>query len=174
MPATTRLISGDDAERLATLQRSGRLFFAPWDPVRADLYFTVAGQRTEVESALDRHRRGEALPHVILDEDAQVVGRITFSGITYGPFQSCSMGYWVAPESNGHGFATDAVRAMTGLAFEGLGLHRVQAETLIPNTRSQRVLERVGFARYGTAPQYLKIEGRWQDHLMYQLLADRS
>ena len=172
MPATTRLISVTDVERLAGLQLTGRLFFAPWDPVRADPFFTVAGQQAEVEKALAWHSRGEALPHVILDEDSQVVGRITFSGITYGAFQSCNMGYWVAQESNGHGYATDAVRAMTALAFEELGLHRVQAETLIPNVRSQRVLERAGFARYGSAPQYLKIAGRWQDHLMYQLLAD--
>ena len=172
MTSTTRLISINDVERLAELQVTGRLFFAPWDPVRADPYFTVAGQQDEVENALARHGRGESLPHVILDEDLQVVGRITLSGITYGPFQSCSIGYWVAPESNGQGFATDAVRAMSSLAFKDLGLHRVQAETLIPNARSQRVLESVGFVRYGTAPKYLKIAGRWQDHLMYQLLAE--
>ena len=172
MPATTRLISVNDVERLADLQLTGRPFFAPWDPVRTDPYFTVAGQQADVENALARHSRGEALPHVILDEDSQVVGRITFSGITYGAFQSCNMGYWVAQESNGRGFATDAVQAMTALAFNELGLHRVQAETLIPTARSQRVLERVGFVRYGTAPEYLKIAGRWQDHLMYQLLTD--
>lgn len=109
---------------------------------------------------------------MILDEDSQVVGRITFGGITYGALQSCNMGYWVTQESNGRGYATDAVRAMTALACKDLGLHRVQAETLIPSARSQRVLEHVGFVRYGTAPEYLTIAGRWQDHLMYQLLTD--
>ena len=67
----------------------------------------------------------------------------------------------------------EAVRRMTALAFDELGLHRVQAETLVHNTRSQQVLHRVGFTRYGLAPQYLKIAGRWQDHVMYQLLTDR-
>ena len=172
MLATTRVVSVNDMERLADLQLTGRPFFAPWDLVRADSYFTAAGQQAEVENALARHSRGEAVPHMILDEDSQVAGRITFSGITYGAFQSCKMGYWVAQESNGRGYATDATRAMTALAFNKLGLHRVQAETLIPNARSQRVLERVGFVRYGTALKYLRIAGRWQDHLMYQLLTD--
>jgi ribosomal-protein-alanine N-acetyltransferase len=36
---------------------------------------------------------------------------------------------------------------------------------------SQRVLERNGFVRYGLAPAYLEIAGRWQDHVMYQALA---
>jgi len=35
---------------------------------------------------------------------------------------------------------------------------------------SQRVLARNGFVRYGTAPQYLRIAGRWQDHAMFQAL----
>jgi [ribosomal protein S5]-alanine N-acetyltransferase len=35
---------------------------------------------------------------------------------------------------------------------------------------SQRILLRTGFAQYGMAPKYLKIAGRWQDHLMFQLL----
>ena len=155
---------------LRRLQLSGRAFFEPWDPIRDDAHFTVEGQRAEVERALGRYGDGEALPHVILDEHAQVVGRITFSGITRGAFQSCSMSYWVAPDYNGRGYAHDAARLMTTLAFSDLGLHRVQAETLPHNTRSQRVLQDVGFTRYGLAAQYLKIAGKWQDHVMYQLL----
>jgi ribosomal-protein-alanine N-acetyltransferase len=56
------------------------------------------------------------------------------------------------------------------VAFDELRLHRIQAETLPHNVRSQRVLERNGFARIGLAPEYLSIGGRWQDHIMYQLL----
>lgn len=63
---------------------------------------------------------------------------------------------------------------MTTLAFGEMGLHRVQAETLPHNIRSQHVLEDVGFRRYGFAAQYLKIAGKWQDHVMYQLLANHS
>ena len=61
---------------------------------------------------------------------------------------------------------------MTALGFNELGPHRVQAETLIPNARSQRVLERVGFVRDGTAPEYPKITGRGHDPLMCQLRTD--
>ena len=51
-----------------------------------------------------------------------------------------------------------------------LGLHRVQAETVLANVASQRVLDRAGFERYGLAPGHLRIAGRWQDHLMFQRL----
>ena len=49
------------------------------------------------------------------------------------------------------------------VAFGELGLHRLQAETLLDNVASQKVLERNGFVRIGMAPTYLKIAGRWQD-----------
>ncbi|MFD4422305.1 GNAT family N-acetyltransferase [Agromyces sp. NPDC058484] len=172
MAATTRLLSIDDAPRLAQLQADGREFFAPWDPVRENSHYTTEGQAEVIRRVRADHGRGVALPQVILDEAGDVVGRVTLNGIVRGPFQSCSVGYWVAPEANGRGYATDALRAITALAFGDLGLHRVQAETLRHNQWSQRVLARVGFRPIGMAPRYLKIAGEWQDHDLFQLLVE--
>lgn len=72
---------------------SGPHLFEPWEPIRDEAYFTVEGQEAEVERPLAQYRDREALPHVIIDECEQVVGRVTFSGITHGAFQSCSIGY---------------------------------------------------------------------------------
>ncbi len=168
--SATRLLVLDDASALAELLVANRDFLAPWEPVRPDDYFTVDGQRAVVTAALDRHARGMTLPHAILDEAGQVVGRITLSEITLGPLQSGSLGYWVDSAANGRGLATAAVREMVRLAFDELGLHRVEASTLLHNNGSRRVLERNGFVRYGVAPQYLNIAGSWQDHALYQVL----
>ncbi len=46
----------------------------------------------------------------------------------------------------------------------------MEAGTLVHNLGSQRVLERNGFVRFGLAPQYLRIAGRWQDHVLFQVL----
>ncbi len=168
--SVTRLLTIEDAPALASLARANREFLAPWDPRHREEYFTAGGQREVVRNALSGHRQGSGLPHGILDETGRLVGRITLSGIVRGPFQSCSMGYWVAADHNGRGLATAAVREMIGVTFGELGLHRIQAETLPHNTASQRVLERNGFVRFGLAPGYLAIAGRWQDHILYQLL----
>jgi ribosomal-protein-alanine N-acetyltransferase len=61
---------------------------------------------------------------------------------------------------------------MLGRAFGELGLHRVQAGTLVHNHGSRRVLQRNGFARFGLAERYLRIAGEWQDHVLWQRLAD--
>jgi [ribosomal protein S5]-alanine N-acetyltransferase len=166
----TRLVTPGDAPVLAELLRINRDFLAPWDPVRNDSYFTVDGQRAVIRTARAEHEQGRCLPHVILDEAGLVAGRITLSGIVRGPFQSCSMGFWLDEARGGRGLAGAAVRHIVQVAFGELGLHRIQAESLPRNLRSQRVLERAGFVRFGMAPAYLKIAGRWQDHIMWQLL----
>jgi len=167
-----RLIKPADATALATLLRANREFLAPWEPLRDDGYFTETGQRADIEQALERHQSGNALPCVILGEDGAVVGRITLNGIVRGAFQSCSVGYWVSAAAGGRGLATAALRDIKTTAFGELGLHRIQAETLPHNAASQQVLERNGFARIGFAPRYLKIAGRWQDFVLYQVISD--
>jgi ribosomal-protein-alanine N-acetyltransferase len=166
----TRLITLDDVPALAVLVRANREFFAPWEPLREETFFSVDGQRSVVQAALKAREQGTTLPHVILDEAGNVVGRITLNEIVRGPLQSCSLGYSLSATENGRGLATAAVRDIVRLAFEELKLHRIQAGTLPHNDRSQRVLERSGFIRYGLAPGYLKIAGSWQDNVLYQLL----
>jgi [ribosomal protein S5]-alanine N-acetyltransferase len=163
-----RLITLEDAPVLAELQRVNRAFLAPFDPARSDEYFTEAGQRAAIEQALTEYQQGRNLPQVILDDGAGIVGRITLNGIVRGAFLSCSVGYWVSQSVTGRGVATAALREVIRVAFGELGLHRIQAETLLDNVASQRVLERAGFARIGMAPEYLRIAGRWQDCILYQ------
>ncbi|NES16504.1 MULTISPECIES: GNAT family N-acetyltransferase [Micromonospora] len=166
----TRLITPEDAPALAELLRVNREFLAPWEPVRSEDYFTAGGQHAVIRGDLQQYELGSKLPHVILDDVGRVIGRITLSGIVRGPFQSCALGYWVSAGHNGRGFATRAVGEIVRVAFEELGLHRVQAETLLHNGGSQWVLRRNGFVPFGIAPEYLHIAGRWQDHVMYQVV----
>ena len=166
----TRLISVDHVPLLTRLERANREFFAPWSPIREEDFYSESGQKTVIADLLDRHRQGTVLPHVILDDQGQVVGRITVSGIVRGPLLSGNVGYWVNAADNGRGFATRAVTEIKRVAFDELGLHRLQAESLVENLASQRVLDRNGFHQFGLAPAYLRIAGRWQDCRMYEVL----
>ena len=166
----TRLVSLDDAEALAGLYRANREFLAPWSPARPDAYFTAQAQRAIVAKELDAYAREAMRPMVILDGGGQLAGRIHLNGITRGAFQSASVGYWVAQACNGRGLASAAVAEVIEIAFKDLGLHRLQAETLLYNVPSQRVLIRNGFKPFGVAPSYIQIAGEWQDHIVFQLL----
>ena len=168
VPAT-RLVRVDDASRLAGLLRDNRDFLAPWEPIRPEAFFTAEGQRRVIEDALTGYGRGVTIPRVIISED-HIVGRITLSNVVRGAFLSGNLGYWVAADHNGRGLATAAVGEIREAAFGRLGLHRIEAGTLPHNVASQRVLQRNGFERIGLARNYLRIAGRWEDHVIYQVL----
>jgi ribosomal-protein-alanine N-acetyltransferase len=159
-----------DVEMLASLYVENRQFLAPWQPRRPDGYFTEGGQREAVGAALAQQSSGSAVRLAILDPEGALVGTITLASIIRGAFQSCSVGYWLAERAQGRGLATAALREAAHVAFTDLQLHRIQAETLTHNVRSQRVLERLGFHRYGVAPSYMHIAGEWQENVLYQLL----
>ena len=167
---STRLLDPADALPLLEIAREDADFFAPWEPAHDDSWLTEATQLAVIEEKLELHRLGLAVPHVVLDDEGAVIGRITLNNVVRGAFQSCSVGYFVRSAANGRGHATAAVRRMLAIAFGELGLHRVEAGTLVHNVRSQRVLENNGFVRFGLAPQYLRIQGRWQDHVLFQVI----
>lgn len=171
MTVTTRLVTRDDVPALVDLLRANRDFLAPWEPLRTNDFFTAEYQCTAIAGLLEQYEMGAMVPHVILDE-GDIVGRITLNNVVRGPLQSAKLGSWVASAANGRGVATAAVAAIVRVAFDELKLHRIAAATLLHNIRSQRVLERSGFVRFGVAPRYLQIAGEYQDHALYQRLAD--
>ena len=166
-----RQLEATDAEALADLVQRDRSFLEPWEPVRPDSYFTLAGQRDATSDALALQAAGRGHSWVILDETGSVAGRINLNNIVRGPFQSASVGYWLSQDAGGRGLATRAVVEVTDVAFGLLGLHRLEAGTIPENHRSQAVLLRAGFERFGYAVAYLNIAGRWRDHLLFQRIS---
>jgi [ribosomal protein S5]-alanine N-acetyltransferase len=157
------LVPGDAAE-LAALVVENRAFLAPFEPEREQRFYTVDGQREWIANDALR-------AFAILDGD-RIAGTVTMSNIVRGPLQSANLGYWVAERLGGRGLATAAVGEAADVAFGELGLHRLEAGTLVDNVPSQRVLEKNGFEPIGLARRYLRIAGEWRDHLLFQRTAD--
>jgi ribosomal-protein-alanine N-acetyltransferase len=170
----TRLVSLDDAGPVARLVTQNREYLAPWSPVQAEAYFTESGQREVLRRDLSVYERGGMLPLAIVDAAGAVCGRINLNSIIRGAFQSASVGYWVSESHAGHGLASAAVADAVRIGFGDLGLHRLEAGTLLHNTPSQRVLTRNGFRPFAIAEAYLSIAGKWQDHILFQLLNSAS
>jgi ribosomal-protein-alanine N-acetyltransferase len=70
------------------------------------------------------------------------------------------------------GYMSESLLALLPFAFERLGLHRVEAACLPHNQASRGLLRKIGFHEEGFARQYLRINGTWQDHVLYALLRD--
>lgn len=162
-----RVLHRSDAARLAEAYQRNREHLAPWEPLRAEEFFTAEGQAASIESKLGLFIAGSDVPWILMD-GARVVGVMNLSGIVRGPFLSAHLGYWVDKEMTGRGIGSAALEFAVQTARTELGLHRLQAATLPHNAASQKILKRAGFEEIGLAAEYLRIAGSWQDHVLFQ------
>ncbi len=164
-----RLLRPEDSSLLANAYLRNRDHLAPWEPDRQEEFFTEQFQVEDIERRLALAATGEAFP-LALVSNGRLVGRFNLAGISRGPFQSAGLGYWIDKDYQGRGLSSAAVSAIVQVARTTLGLHRIEASTLIHNVASQQVLIKNGFHQIGMAPHYLRIAGTWQDHNLYQVL----
>ena len=85
-------------------------------------------------------------------------------------FHDADIGYELAPDEWGHGYATEAARAILRFGFEELGLHRISAETVGDNTASARVLQKLGLTLEGRLRDKQYYKGRYWDVLLYGMI----
>lgn len=161
-----------DGAALARAYAANREHLAPWDPERSPDFFTPEWQEQHARQCVDDAAAGRSIRFVIVDDDGEVRGRVNLNNIVRGAFWSADLGYWVDATRLHRGLASHAVARIIEHARDEVGLHRLQAATLLHNIGSQRVLASNGFERIGMAPKYLRIAGEWQDHLLFQRLLE--
>jgi [ribosomal protein S5]-alanine N-acetyltransferase len=155
----------------AELRANSRDFLMPWEPLWAPDELSRASFRRRVRHYMRDLREDVGYALFIYDVHTnELVGGLTLCNVRRGVTQSCTLGYWVGAKYSNQGYMTAAVRAVVPFVFDSLELHRLEAACLPTNTASMRLLERAGFQREGLARRYLRINGVWQDHLLYALL----
>lgn len=161
--------SRDWAPEIAGFYIRNRDFLAPFEPDRPEAFFTVEGQRKELEEEEEDIRVGRGLRLYLAEKDdpMRICGMVGLNNIVWGSAQSCSLGYKIDRELQGRGYGTQALRRAIEIAFQVLKLHRAEANIMPRNVASIRVAEKCGMEREGLARQYLEIHGRWEDHLRY-------
>jgi RimJ/RimL family protein N-acetyltransferase len=82
------------------------------------------------------------------------------------------IGYVFNPDFAGHGYATEAARAVLRLGFEDLGLHRIVARLDERNEASARVARRLGMRQEARLVDNEIFKGEWSTELQFALLAD--
>jgi RimJ/RimL family protein N-acetyltransferase len=111
---------------------------------------------------------GIAASYVVFAAD-RPVGRVWFdvAGTT------ATMGWWQRSTATGHGYATEAVRAMSNLAFD-FGIERIEAHTDPDNAPSRALAERAGFVLEEIRPDaHDRPDGVRRPECIYVLLSDR-
>ena len=105
-------------------------------------------------------------------EDDLPVGVLNLSEIVRGAFNSAYLGYYALAPHAGKGYMTEALALLLDAAYRDVRLHRVEVNVQPANKRSIRLVERIGFMREGYSRRYVKIAGRWRDHVRFAMLAE--
>jgi [ribosomal protein S5]-alanine N-acetyltransferase len=164
-----------DYEAWASLRASSRNFLTPWEPSWPPDALSRASFRARVSRYAEDWRTDQAYNLLIFARDETLLGGIGLSNIRRGVSETASLGYWVGEAFAGQRYMTEALPLVLDFAFDRLGLHRVEAACLPNNTPSRSLLRRAGFRQEGYAREYLCIEGKWQDHLLFAILrGDRN
>ena len=101
-------------------------------------------------------------------EDGLVIGLV---GLIRRDHRQGEMGWALAAEYRGQGYATEAARALMAYGFSALGLHRIHADTNSDNLASRRIMERLGMRQEAQLRDAVYEQGRWLDRCIYGILA---
>jgi [ribosomal protein S5]-alanine N-acetyltransferase len=157
--------SAADAEEFIAAARESTSLQHPWvsapDSDERYVAFLSRAAREDQGSYLVRHSECGAL-----------VGYVNINNIVAGALRSGYLGYAAFASHAGRGLMTTGLRAVVTDAFASLGLHRLEANIQPDNTRSLRLVQRLGFRREGFSPRYLMIDGEWRDHERWAVLAE--
>jgi ribosomal-protein-alanine N-acetyltransferase len=161
-----RPFTSADADALFALHSNAHVLrfwdSPPWsDEARAERFIAACRQMAEEGSG--------ARLAMETGSDGAFIGWCSLS--RWNPdYRSASMGYCLDEAAWGHGYATEAARALLHWAYQTLDLNRVQAETDTRNLASARVLEKLGFQREGTLREDCVVNGDVSDSWVYGLL----
>ena len=157
-----------DFQAWAALRHRSQDFLQPWEPTwpSDDLTRPAFRRRLALYQRDQDLGQGHAF-FVFRTNDNVLLGGVTLRNILRGVAQTGTLGYWVGEPHARRGYTLEAVNAVTRFAFGRLGLHRLEAACCPDNDASRRLLLKAGFDLEGRAKGYLKIDGRWRDHLLF-------
>lgn len=161
---------------------SKRLILRPFSQVDAERVAKLAGDKViaemtaniphpyEVSDAQNWIATHEALFSsgngvvyaIVLKETSELIGTVSFPTLENG---LGILGYWLGVPYWGHGYTTEASKALISFAKEHYGLIKLQVMHLVENERSKSVIAKLGVKYIGN--EVNRLQGRKREVCVY-------
>jgi len=145
-----------------------------WKEGRTYTFMIFLKEDSETSFAQFGQRALPTMPQNAAGETQRFVGGITLSHVERNAAQKGQLGYWIGQPYARKGLMTRATKLVTTFAFETLMLHRLEANCMPNNEPSKQLLKKIGFEEEGLAKSYLRINGTWEDHLLWSKINPHS
>ncbi len=170
-----RMVRREDAFALLNYFKRNKDFFEPWEPKRSD-QFNEASFWFEQLALRELQQLEKTASYWVAENpyDGHIVAHCSLTNVIRGPFQAAYMGYGIDEKYQGKGLMKALCVDVIGYAFNELKLNRIMANHMPANKRSENLLKSLGFVKEGYAERYLKINGKWEDHVLTALINPSS
>lgn len=168
------LVEETDAESYHPLMADGRLTrHLAWAP-HADVHQTTAVLRSLVAA-----RKADRGVHwAVRTQDGELAGLVSLIDLRYRHLtwrlDRGELAYWIRPECQGRGFATEASEAVVEMGFTLVRLHKLLVAHAVGNPASGAVARRLGFSLVGTYQDAFKKDDTWHDLVYYERRAEEQ
>ena len=115
------------------------------------------------------HPRTKFQLAVVLKSSHQLIGNCGVRMASADAHQA-DIGFELSSQHWGHGYGTEAARAMVHFGFMERHLHRIWSRCIADNVGSVRVLEKLGMQLEGRLRENEYFKGRWWDTLLFAIL----
>jgi ribosomal-protein-serine acetyltransferase len=161
-----RTYTPDDAQTLYDLIDANREHLRPW-MIWEHTTTSVDDTREYIErslaDAVDLEGNGIWL-------DGELIGGVGLSIDLLG--NAGEIGYWIARPHQGKGIITRVCERFFDVAFDELGLHRMELQAASGNARSRAVAGRLGMRQEGVARDGIRIADGYLDSVGFGILED--
>jgi ribosomal-protein-serine acetyltransferase len=162
------LLEPGHALELFKLVDSNRTHLREWLPFVDDYRSAVAA--TQFITRNRDEKGGRTTVAMGIWERESLAGVLTYDCIDWTD-RAALIGFWLGKSFQGRGIMTRSCGALIDLAFERLGLNRVEISCALENRRCRLVPERLGFKQEGVSRQSEWLYDHFVDTVSYGMLA---
>ena len=152
-----------------TIRESSKDFLTPWEPTWYTGEHSLKRYLKLLKIYSQKRKNHTQLSYFIFNGGNELLGGINVFNIKKGVSQSCTIGYWIGEAYSNQGYMTKSLLILLDYLFNDFNFNRVEAACVPNNIPSKSLLKRLGFDEEGYAKDYLRINGRWEDHILFSL-----
>ncbi len=158
----------DDSRLYQLMSQEDITTFLSWDA-----HQSIETTRAVISGLIESQNAEKGYHWCIYHQDA-IIGLVSLIDvrrkIRTWTLNRAEVSYWISPNFQGQGFATEATQAVLEFGFSKLSLHKIIIAHAVANGASKRICEKLGFEKYAHEHDAFKKEGQWHDLVWYEII----
>ena len=166
------ILHPNEADKVLSFYENNKEHFEPWEPERDPNFYTLSYQRLSLSIEYNLMLQSKLLRYWVFLKEAPhtIIGSINFYNIIKGAYFTCQLGYKFDQYHLNCGYAFESVQAGMEVLLADYKIHRIEANIMPLNTRSTRLIEKLGFSYEGLSKSSIHINHKWEDHARYSFI----